>query len=126
MTQLDDIRAGKVALAHALTQLGTLGNALDRSEQTYVDPKPAVLSQMWQYARRYHKDHDFDPKCPWLKTEFGCYRCCERCNYATHMCGGCGDALTHLDHDIKTLVPHDCLLEDTDEESRFFNLKERP
>lgn len=46
--------------------------------------------------------------CELLKTDSGCYQCCDRCNYDRHTCPGCGDNLTHLNNDSKTGKLHDC------------------
>lgn len=50
--------------------------------------------------------HDWSRDCEYLKTDDGCYYCCDNCNYATHTCHGCGNTLTHLDNNPKTKKPH--------------------
>jgi hypothetical protein len=32
--------------------------------------------------------HPYDPSCPHLATDRGCYWCCQACNYGEHRCGG--------------------------------------
>lgn len=38
--------------------------------------------------------------------ENACYNCCNSCNYATHVCGGCGENLTHDGREATTGVFH--------------------
>jgi len=33
-------------------------------------------------------------QCGHLTTD-GCYHCCDRCNYDSHQCHGCGEPLSH-------------------------------
>lgn len=41
------------------------------------------------------KGEEYAPhKCEHEKGE-GCMWCCQRCNYDTHMCGGCGTIVGH-------------------------------
>lgn len=30
-----------------------------------------------------------------MTLEHGCWKCCDRCNYDVHTCGGCGEPLQH-------------------------------
>lgn len=30
----------------------------------------------------------------------GCYECCNKCNYATHICHYCGEDLTHNSYEV--------------------------
>lgn len=39
-------------------------------------------------------EHDYP--CERIKTDAGCYHCCDACNYDRHTCPGCGTPLTHL------------------------------
>lgn len=48
--------------------------------------------------------HVYDKDCPLLKTDEGCYSCCDKCNYDRHICGGCGEPLSHLGNGFTVTV----------------------
>lgn len=51
--------------------------------------------------------HEFDRDCEYLKTDTGCYYCCDSCNYNTHICHGCGSDLSHLGNEVAEVVRGD-------------------
>jgi hypothetical protein len=57
--------------------------------------------------------HDFDVNCEYLKTDQGCYYCCEACNYDRHICHFCGDNLTHLNN-LSDGSPNPCYEDDNE------------
>lgn len=55
--------------------------------------------------------HARDPRCPHLRTDDGCYWCCELCDVDRHVCLGCGEHLTHLGNYVDAdgeVTRHEC------------------
>lgn len=55
--------------------------------------------------------HASDPRCVFLKTDDGCFWCCQLCDVDRHVCPGCGEHLTHLNNEVGEdgeVKPHAC------------------
>lgn len=52
--------------------------------------------------------HTANPRCEYLKTDEGCFWCCQLCDVDRHVCQGCGEHVTHLGNDPATMEPHKC------------------